>query len=115
MVGVPAIFRIALRRAQAVAEAVDPAGQAQQRQLPIEAMAEGGIVRRPTLAMIGERGPEAVTPLDDLPTGEPIQITINLNGPVFGMRDFQRAIEQAVGQAARSAGLAEHGMVVKFT
>jgi hypothetical protein len=31
------------------------------------------------------------------------------------MQDFQRAIEQAVGRAARSAGLAEHGLVVKFT
>lgn len=29
----------------------------------IPAMADGGIVRRPTLALIGERGPEAVVPL----------------------------------------------------
>lgn len=31
--------------------------------LPVPALAAGGIVARPTLAMIGERGPEAVVPL----------------------------------------------------
>ena len=30
----------------------------------IPALAEGGIVTRPTLALIGEKGPEAVVPLD---------------------------------------------------
>ncbi len=29
----------------------------------VQGLAAGGIVRRPTLAMIGERGPEAVVPL----------------------------------------------------
>lgn len=33
---------------------------------PIPEMAEGGIVRRPTIAMIGEAGPEAVMPLREL-------------------------------------------------
>lgn len=33
--------------------------------LPLLALAEGGIVTRPTLALIGERGPEAVIPLDN--------------------------------------------------
>ena len=33
----------------------------------IPALAKGGIVASPTLAMVGERGPEAVIPLSDLP------------------------------------------------
>jgi len=104
MVGVPSIFRIALRRAQAGSVGG-----------PIPAMQHGGIVRGPTLALLGESGPEMVTPLSEGRTGGPVEITVNLNGPIFGMRDFQRAIEEAMGRAARSAGLAEHGVVVKFT
>lgn len=37
--------------------------QAQDRGIP--RMAEGGVVTQPTVAMIGEKGPEAVVPLDD--------------------------------------------------
>lgn len=41
---------------------------------PGEAMAEGGIVTRPTVALIGEAGPEAVVPLDQLGGGTVVQI-----------------------------------------
>lgn len=46
----------------------------------IQALAEGGIVTQPTLAMIGEKGPEAVIPLDQVGTTlgqQPIQVTQN--------------------------------------
>jgi phage-related minor tail protein len=42
-------------------------------------LAEGGIVTGPTLAMIGERGPEAVVPLDRYRGGGG-DITIHVNG-----------------------------------
>ncbi len=38
----------------------------------IPALAEGGIVNRPTLALIGEAGPEAVVPLDKFNSGRQI-------------------------------------------
>lgn len=47
--------------------------------------ADGGVVTRPTNAMIGERGPEAVIPLDKLdkmkPKSSPIRLTINIASP----------------------------------
>ena len=42
----------------------------------IPMLAEGGIVNSPTLAMIGEKGPEAVIPLNKMNQG----ITINITG-----------------------------------
>jgi hypothetical protein len=48
-------------------------------------MAEGGIVTRPTLALIGEAGPEAVVPLGKMGGG----ITININGPISSERDAE--------------------------
>lgn len=47
--------------------------------LPRIALADGGIVTGPTNALIGEAGPEAVIPLDRLPTGNTYNITINAN------------------------------------
>ena len=45
--------------------------------LNIPKMADGGIVTGPTLALIGEAGPEAVVPLDRMGGGN---VTINVNG-----------------------------------
>lgn len=47
----------------------------------IPQLAEGGIVTKPTLAMIGEAGPEAVVPLDGSAGMGGVNIT--LGGPVF--------------------------------
>lgn len=47
----------------------------------IPMLAEGGIVNKPTLAMIGERGPEAVVPLDRYRAGGG-GITVNINSTV---------------------------------
>ena len=44
-------------------------------------LAEGGITTGPTIAMIGEKGPEAVIPLDRLGNmGGGMNITVNVNG-----------------------------------
>jgi hypothetical protein len=44
----------------------------------VPALAQGGIVASPTLALIGEAGPEAVVPLDKM--GQMGNVTINVNG-----------------------------------
>ena len=45
----------------------------------VPAFAKGGIVNKPTLALIGEAGPEAVVPLNrnNTPTGNTINLTVN--------------------------------------
>lgn len=43
-------------------------------------MATGGIVSRPTLALIGERGPEAVVPLSSMSGGPPQVIELYIDG-----------------------------------
>ena len=65
-------------------------------------MAEGGIVRSPTLAMIGERGPEAVVPLGK--GGGMGSVVVNIMGPTYGFEDFERRVAQAVRDGARRGG-----------
>jgi uncharacterized protein YfiM (DUF2279 family) len=71
-------------------------------QIPeIPTLAEGGIVNRPTLAMLGEAGPEAVIPLGRGGAG----ITVNLvvNGDV-GMDDFEQKVTSIVRDAVLGGG-----------
>ena len=68
-------------------------------------MAKGGIVTRPTLAMIGEAGPEAVVPLG---RGSGIAPVYNFNisgNTVFGEMDFKRLVVDAVTDSHRRGGL----------
>lgn len=67
----------------------------------IPRLAEGGIVTTPTLAMIGERGPEAVIPLRGQRGGG---LTINFYGPTYGMDDFRKKVAQAVRDSALAGG-----------
>ena len=48
----------------------------------IVGLAEGGIVTKPTFAMIGEAGPEAVIPLSKQSFGSRNETVININGPL---------------------------------
>jgi hypothetical protein len=69
---------------------------------PIPALAEGGIVTAPTLAMIGEgNGPEAVIPLSKLGSmgfgGGGGGITVNVNGG--DPNSIVRALQQYVRQS----------------
>lgn len=50
-------------------------------------LAAGGIVRRPTLALVGEAGPEAVVPLDRWSGGRGSTITIDARGAFFPTRE----------------------------
>lgn len=71
----------------------------------------GGIVTGPTLALVGERGPEAVVPLgsDGASLGG-VTVVVQIDGPVYGMDDFDRRVQEAVSRAARRAGLADRGL-----
>ena len=74
----------------------------------VQAMAQGGIVTRPTLALIGEAGPEAVIPLKDAKRRAPMQSRgLGGNSIVMNFRgdpDPWSASRQAAF-ALRSAGL----------
>ena len=61
-------------------------------------LAEGGITTGPTIAMIGEKGPEAVIPLDRLGSmGGGMNITVNVNGG--DPNSIVRALQQYVRQS----------------
>jgi len=47
---------------------------------PLESFSEGGIVAKPTLALIGERGPEAVIPLSRMESAKSVDVTVNVYG-----------------------------------
>ena len=71
----------------------------------VPAMAKGGIVNKPTLALIGEAGPEAVVPLNrkNMPMGNTINLTVNAgmgaDGAVIG-----REIVDAIKRYERASG-----------
>ena len=67
----------------------------------IPTLAAGGIVTSPTLAMIGEAGPEAVVPLGRGGMGG---ITINIMGPTYGLDDFEDRVAEAIRDGARRGG-----------
>lgn len=69
--------------------------------------AKGGIVSRATLAMIGERGPEAVIPLDRLPSGVTINVAVTTTGLGADAPAIQRAVVNALrGYTARNGPIA---------
>jgi hypothetical protein len=68
----------------------------------IPMMAEGGIVSRPTLAIIGEAGPEAVIPLNKM-GGTNINITVNAGIGTDGAR-VGEAVVKAIRSYERSSG-----------
>ena len=73
-------------------------------QIPeIPSLAQGGIVNRPTLAMLGESGPEAVVPLG---RGGSAGMTVNLviNGDINGMDDFEQKVTSVIRDAVLGGG-----------
>ena len=86
----------------------------------IPQLAAGGIVTRPTLALVGERGPEGVVPLDRLagiirdafqvrsqPAGAitvPQQITFNVSSD-YDMRRASRVLAEQIVSDLRARGL----------
>ena len=71
----------------------------------IPRLAEGGIVTSPTLALIGEKGPEAIVPLDrGRGTPQPLTVILNLDGVELG-----QAIVSNVNEASRRGELLLQG------
>ena len=71
----------------------------------IPKMADGGIVSSPTIAMIGEAGPEAVVPLSKLGSmGGGGDVNINVNGGMSTSAEIGQAILNALRAYQRSAG-----------
>jgi hypothetical protein len=68
----------------------------------IPRLAEGGIVNSPTLALIGEAGPEAVIPLDRMNTGG--GVTVNVTGGLATSAEIGQAVVNALRAYSRSAG-----------
>lgn len=65
----------------------------------IPEMARGGIVRTPTLALIGEAGPEAVVPLGAggrAAVGGAVNISVTIQGNVASQADFAETVVSAV-------------------
>lgn len=71
----------------------------------IPMLADGGIVNGPTLAMIGESGPEAVIPLDRMRSGG--GVTVNVNGGLATSAEIGEAVVNAIRAYTRSAGPAQ--------
>jgi hypothetical protein len=69
----------------------------------IPMLAEGGIVTGPTLAMIGERGPEAVVPLSGRGGGMG-NYTININGGLGSSAEIGTAVVNAIRAFNRQNG-----------
>ena len=73
------------------------------------AHAEGGIATKATRGTFGEAGPEALIPLprylkdlgEGKTTGSP-NITININAPIYGIDDLNKAIDSALKQVQRN-------------
>lgn len=70
----------------------------------IPKLAEGGIVSRPTVALVGEAGPEAVVPLRRLGGGG-VNVTVHVHGSVVQERDLAVAVRDNIAQLMRRKGL----------
>ena len=75
-------------------------------------LADGGIVTEPTLAMIGERGPEAVVPLDDRAFGRStvVNVQVDVTGFVGSRDQLATAIVDTLVTAERRGVLSLAGI-----
>ena len=72
----------------------------------IPGFADGGIVTRPTLAMVGEKGPEAIIPLSQM-GGMGGGVTVNVTGGLSTSAEIGQAVVNAIRAYNRSAGPAQ--------
>jgi len=74
----------------------------------IPGFANGGIVTKPTLAMVGEKGPEAIIPLTGPNAGAGISggggVTVNVTGGLATSAEIGQAVVNALRAYNRSAG-----------
>lgn len=70
----------------------------------IPGLADGGIVTGPTLAMIGEKGPEAVIPLNGRNGGMGSGVTINVSGGISTSAEIGKSVVDALTQYTQVYG-----------
>ena len=63
----------------------------------IPLLASGGIVTKPTIAMIGEKGAEAVVPLSRNML-VPNQLIVEINAPIYGVDDLERTFNELMNK-----------------
>ena len=69
-------------------------------------LANGGIVNSPTIAMIGEAGPEAVIPLSKMGgMGGGMNVVVNVQGSVVQEKDLAVTVRDNIAQLMRRRGL----------
>ncbi len=68
-------------------------------------MAKGGIVNRPTVAMIGEAGPEAVVPLSKYSGMGGITVVNQIQGSVVTQKELSLAVRNDIAQLLRRKGI----------
>ena len=69
-------------------------------------LADGGIVTSPTVALIGEAGPEAIVPLSKMGgMGGGINITVNVAGSVVQEQDLAVSVRDQIAILMRRRGL----------
>jgi len=73
----------------------------------IPGFANGGIVTGPTLAMVGEKGPEAIIPLSQLSSMNGGGVTVNVTGGLATSAEIGQAVVNAIRAYNRSAGPAQ--------
>lgn len=83
---------------------VDPVRDINKRLRAKYGLAEGGIVTGPTVALLGERGPEAVIPLSG--TGGGMGITVNITTGVGDPVEIGRQVDRVLRAYRGRAGLA---------
>jgi tape measure domain-containing protein len=68
----------------------------------VKALAEGGIVTQPTMAMVGERGPEAVIPLDKMGKMGDTYNIYNIRGSYVTEREMAKEVTKHMRQMGGS-------------
>lgn len=101
LVGSP--FYRGMSETEITAERYRESGAA-QRGIPL--MAEGGIVSKPTLAMIGEAGAEAVIPLDRMGSMG-TRVTVNVAGSVISEGQLQSVIQDVLYNLNRTGAVTQ--------
>jgi len=71
----------------------------------IPKLAMGGIVNRPTMALIGEAGPEAVIPLSKMNGMGGMVVHVHVSGSVIQERDLAVSVRDNIAQLMRRRGL----------
>jgi hypothetical protein len=97
-------FKITVPGVSVLGKTIVPGFSVGLPQIPeIPNLAKGGIVSRPTLAMLGESGPEAVVPLGRNGGGG-MTVNLTIMGDVNGMDDFEQKVTSVIRDAVLGGG-----------